>query len=586
MNKKYLIKGIILVIMLFVFPSLYAQEWNELTKITVSEGSDFDEFGGAVSVCGDYAVIGARKDDDIAVDCGSVYIFIKEDGVWNLQAQLLASDASAQSQFGNSVSISGDYVAVGAYTSSDNGLYSGSAYIFKRDGTNWNQEAKLLPSDGAADDWFANSVSVFGDYVVIGTPFDDDNGDNSGSAYIFKREDTNWNQEAKLLASDGVTNDEFGFTVAVSGDYVVVGAPLDGGTIGSAYIFKREGTSWSQQAKIEAADAVADIYFGNSVSVSGDYVIIGAYQGNGNVDNSGTAYIFKREDTNWLQQEKLIASDGASGDYFGFSVSVSGNYAVMGAKNDEDSGFHAGTAYIFKKEDADWNEIMKLLPDEVASSDAFGCAVAVFGNNLIVGSRGDDDYGMNSGAAYMYEKDSPSVSGTVTDADTSEPTEGAVITIGTSYTNTTNSSGFYNIEDVTAGTYTLTCELTGYETYTTEINVEGDETINIELQNSSGIDNPFVLQKNISVTNYPNPFKSETTINYSIPVSSNVIIEIYDIQGKKIKTLVNEYQVSGNHSVIWNGTNETGIPVGTGIYFYRLKTDNNIVLKKIMLIKQ
>ena len=178
-----------------------------------------------------------------------------------------------------------------------------------------------------------------------------------------------------------------------------------------------------------------------------------------------------------------------------------------------------------------------------------------------------------------------SISGTVTDATTSEPLENAVITIGTTYTETTNSSGFYNIEDVVAGTYTLTCELTEYETYTTVINVESDETIDIELMSLTDINNPFILQKNISVINYPNPFIAETTISYTIFISSNVIIEIFDTQGKKIKTLVNEYKSSGEHSVVWNGTNENKIPAGTGIYFYRLKTENKIILKKMILIK-
>jgi hypothetical protein len=404
MNKNHFIAGITLTILLFAFTVSHAQEWNELTKITASDGLDFDEFGGAVSISGDYAVIGARRDDDIASDCGSAYVFRKEESVWSLHAKLLAADASAKIQFGNSVSISGDYVVVGAYTSSDNGLYSGSAYIFKREGTNWTQEAKLVPPDGDSYDYFATSVSISGNDVVIGTPFDDDNGESSGSAYIYKREGTNWTQETKIVASDGVANDEFGFSVAILGDYIVVGTPLHEGTIGSAYVFKREGTSWSQQAKLEASDGAADHYFGNSVSISANDVIVGAYQGNGNADHSGSAYIFKRQDTNWLQQEKLVASDGASGDYFGYSVSISGSYAIVGAKNDEDSGFHAGTAYVFKMEDSDWTEHVKLLPDEVASSDAFGCAVAISGNNLIVGARGDDDGGMNSGAAYMFER--------------------------------------------------------------------------------------------------------------------------------------------------------------------------------------
>ena len=210
------------------------------------------------------------------------------------------------------------------------------------------------------------------------------------------------------------------------------------------------------------------------------------------------------------------------------------------------------------------------------------------GTKCIVGGKAIHARISGYGGKIYYFDFSPttySISGTVTDATTSEPLENAVITIGTTYTETTNSSGFYNIEDVVAGTYTLTCELTEYETYTTVINVESDETIDIELMSLTDINNPFILQKNISVINYPNPFIAETTISYTIFISSNVIIEIFDTQGKKIKTLVNEYKSSGEHSVVWNGTNENKIPAGTGIYFYRLKTENKIILKKMILIK-
>ena len=190
----------------------------------------------------------------------------------------------------------------------------------------------------------------------------------------------------------------------------------------------------------------------------------------------------------------------------------------------------------------------------------------------------------HGGKLYYFDiSQPPSVSGTVTDVITNDPLEDAVITLGTSYTDTTNSSGFYNIEDVVAGTYTLTCELTGYETFTTEIDVEGNETINIELQILSGIDNPFALQNNVSVTNYPNPFNSVTTISYSIPKNNIVSIGIYDIQGKKIKTLVNEYQEFGNHSVVWNGNDYNGKVVSSGIYYCCLRAGNSLITKKMII---
>ena len=213
------------------------------------------------------------------------------------------------------------------------------------------------------------------------------------------------------------------------------------------------------------------------------------------------------------------------------------------------------------------------------SADGTKCIVGGKAVHARVSGHGGKLYYFNTGPGCV------SVSGTVTDIDTYEPVEGAVITMGITYSDTTNSTGFYNIEEVDTGHYTLTCELTGYETFTTEIDVEGDETIDIELQNLSGIEHPVYFQKSIFITNFPNPFGSETTISYSIPVSSNVIIEIHDIQGKKIKTLVYEYQSSGDHLVNWNGKDNSEQAVSSGVYFCRIKTGKSFSSKKMILMK-
>ncbi len=191
--------------------------------------------------------------------------------------KITAFDGAGFDWFGNSVSISGDYVVVGAKFDNDNGPSSGSAYLFKRTGTSWAQEAKILPSDGAAGDWFGFSVSISGDYALVGARADDDNGSASGSAYVFKRTGTSWAQEAKLLPSDGAIEDRFGYSVSISGDYAVVGAWLDddnGDRSGSAYIFKRSGTSWAQEANLLPSDGAASDQFGVSVSISGDYAVV------------------------------------------------------------------------------------------------------------------------------------------------------------------------------------------------------------------------------------------------------------------------------------------------------------------------
>jgi len=381
-------------------------DWLEQDKLLASDGAATDCFGVSVSIDGDYAIVGAPWDDDNGVYSGSAYVFKRDGTAWTEQVKLLPSDGAADDWFGMSVSIDGDYVIVGAVWDDDNGDDSGSAYVFKRDGTAWTEQVKLLPSDGAADDMFGLSVSISGEYAIIGAYHDDDNGVDSGSAYIFTRSGTTWTEQAKLLASDGAADDWFGNFVSIDGDYAIVGAPWDddnGVDSGSAYVFKRDGTAWTEQAKLLPSDGAADDWFG-SVSIDGDYVIVGAVWDDDNGVYSGSAYIFKRSDTVWTQQAKLLASDGAEEDIFGMSVSIDGEYAIVGAPNDDDNGDGSGSAYVFKRSGTTWTEQAKLLPSDGAADDLFGFSVSISGDYAIVGAYLDDDNGEDSGSAYVFEK--------------------------------------------------------------------------------------------------------------------------------------------------------------------------------------
>ena len=311
------------------------------------------------------------------------------------EVKLTPSDGAAYEYFGNSVSIAGDYVIAGA-----SGVF-GSAYIFKREGASWNEQAKITASDGAADDCFGHSVSISGDYVIVGADWDDDNGSESGSAYIFKRDGTLWNEQAKITASDGTSKNYFGHSVSISGDYVIVSAS---GVFGSAYIFKREGVSWNEQAKITASDGAAYDGFGGSVSISGDYVIVSASgdDSSGYNSNSGSAYIFKRDGTTWSQQAKITASDRTAGDRFGL-VSVSGDHVIVGVQGDNDNGDWSGSAYIFKRNGTSWNEQAKLMASDGAADDRFGGSVSISYDHAIAGAQGDNDNGDWSGSAYIYD---------------------------------------------------------------------------------------------------------------------------------------------------------------------------------------
>ena len=398
-GKAHFLTAAVLLMVLFILPagSAYA-DWPELDKLLAADGAEYDYFGESVSISGDYAIVGAYLDDDNGPESGSAYIFFYNGTSWSQQAKLLASDGAANDWFGYSVSISGDYAIVGARRDDS---YAGSAYIFKRDGTNWSQQAKLVASDRAIEDHFGISVSISGDYAIVGACQDDDNGTESGSAYIFKRRGTSWSEQAKLVPSDGDVADFFGNSVSISGDYAIAGADGDHSYTGSAYIFYYNGTSWSEQAKLVATDGAAYDYFGISVSISGDYAIVGADLDDDNGTNSGSAYIFKRSRTGWRQQAKLLAADGTYYDEFGYSVSISGEYAIVGAYCDDDNGTDSGSAYIFERSGTNWSEKAKLLASDGAAGDRFG-SVSVSGDYAIVGARHDDDNGSNSGSAYMY----------------------------------------------------------------------------------------------------------------------------------------------------------------------------------------
>ena len=179
----------------------------------------------------------------------------------------------------------------------------------------WTELQKILASDGATDDAFGVSASIDENYSIIGAPCDDDNGYISGSAYIFHRIGSTWSEQAKITASDGAANDYFGGSVSIDGDYAVIGARADSSSSGSAYIFHRIGTTWSQQAKITANDGITWKYFGISVSIAGDYIVVGTCDCNGS--SSGSAYIFHRIGSTWTEQAMITASDGAAYDRFG-----------------------------------------------------------------------------------------------------------------------------------------------------------------------------------------------------------------------------------------------------------------------------
>lgn len=312
--------------------------------------------------------------------------------------RIVASDRENDDRFGYSVSISNGVCVIGSPRDDDNGERSGSAYIYRFNGNNWIEEQKLTASDGAAYDAFGISVSVDSNVCVIGADYDDDYGRNSGSAYVFRFNGSDWVEEQKLTHSWAYEYDWFGMSVAIDTNVCVVGAP-GAGDWGRMYIYRFVENHWIEEEVIQA-HGFYDRYFGYSVSIDGDIVITGEPL----VDH-GYAYIFRFDGSNWNRVKTLLPTNGASGDWFGTSVSINGDVCVVGAYKDDDNGETSGSAYVFRFNGSDWVEEQKLLPSDGAADDCFGISVAIDGNTCVISAPGDDDYGEMSGSAYLFRYD-------------------------------------------------------------------------------------------------------------------------------------------------------------------------------------
>lgn len=364
---------------------------EQVARLTTGDGTDIADFGCAVAVEADTAVIGADRADTVAASLsGAAYVFVRNGGSWTQQAELTAADGTPGKFLGRWVSVSGDTAVVGAPGDDHAGSWSGAAYVFVRSGTSWTQQAKLTAGDASAGANFGECVSLSGDVAVIGAYGDDHAGGYSGSAYVFVRDGGAWTQEAKLVAPDAPAAGEyFGYPVSVDGDTIIVGRYGDtdfGYTSGAAHVFVRTAEGWAHQAKLTAVDASPQSSFGFAVSVSGDTALIGATDDHENGPYSGSAYVFVREGATWTQQAKLTAPDAAATDFFGWTASLSGEVAVVGAPDDDDGGYNSGSVYVFLREGSTWTQQAKLGAIAPSPNVEFGWTVAVSADALLVGA--------------------------------------------------------------------------------------------------------------------------------------------------------------------------------------------------------
>lgn len=385
---------------------------SEIQRCLPADGKASQLFGASIAISGDTMVVGSSA-DKVGANAmqGSAYVFIRNGTSWTQQAKLVAPDGATMDAFGYDVGISGDTAVVSAYADDigSNGD-QGSAYVFVRDGTSWSFQRKLTAVGGGQTDLFGASVAILGSTIVVGSPRTHVGAnDDQGAAFVFTRVGTSWTQRASLHAADGSVNDGFGSSVSISRSTILVGADADdvgaNSNQGSAYVFVRSGLLWKQEDKLVASDGAKNDWFGGAVSLDDDTALIGAPGDDiGMLTDQGSAYIFTRTGTSWTQQDKLTATSGRSGDGAGNAVALSGNMAVLGVPADDDGpAVNQGSITVFTGSRATWDRKAWATGATSAAADGFGGALALDGGTLVVGAFGVN-VGLYTdvGAAYVF----------------------------------------------------------------------------------------------------------------------------------------------------------------------------------------
>ncbi len=369
--------------------------------LTPDDATSGQFLGFSVALDGNTAVVGAPRDAENGALAGAAYVFVLSGDGWSMQAKLLPVVPSIGAEFGHAVAISGETLIVGAHKDRVSVSQLGSAYVFTRSGDTWTEQAKLNADDSAAGDEFGFSVDVAGDVALVGAFRGNPVGNDSGAAYVFSRTGTTWQQQDKLVAGDAASGDLFGQSVSISGGSALVGAPFDddnGQSSGSAYVFVEAAGSWSEQQKLTASDADGGERFGFSVSLDADTVLIGASRNDEGAALAGAAYVFTRSTDVWTRQAQLIADDIADSDEFGSAVSLDGDRALIGSPLDNnDGGVEAGSAYVFSRTGTSWTQDEKLLNDVAEAGVRLGRSVAVDGAQALLGGHLSDVDGASSG---------------------------------------------------------------------------------------------------------------------------------------------------------------------------------------------
>lgn len=455
--KKYPFYSIAFLILIGWTPKVCSQNLKESFKAVASDQTAQDYLGASVGITEDYAIAGASTQDkdtaglNFLTNAGAAYIYEKDgSGNWFQQQKLVSSDRDTNDFFGHAVAISGEYAVVGAYAADEDALGlnpkidAGAVYVFKRDSAgSWQEVSKLTALDRSAGDYFGFSVAISGNTIIVGAHQEDEDTSNTatfsnaGSVYVFALDSTeNWNQVQKIVSNDRDAEDFFGYAIAFDGNTILVGAHQDEHDVngsspmfsaGSAYIFSKNPSGlWIQNQKITSSIRNTLYFFGRSIAIQNDRIVIGAPYDSWDtvmsiqVYRAGAFFTYERGVNGvWVETQKIVSYQRTSNDYFGYSVAIYGDYAVTCAINENNgpsnnpntSHSNSGSAYIYKRSATGrWNFVQKIKATDVLPFDHLGHSISMHENKIFIGTPFKDiNPGMGSlsntnvGAAYIFE---------------------------------------------------------------------------------------------------------------------------------------------------------------------------------------
>ncbi len=370
----------------YVFLRNGTASWARQQKIAHPNPAVNDLFGNAVAISGDTIAIAAILDDEgAATNAGAVYIFTRSGSVWTLQQRVIANDPTSDAGFGRSVAIEGNTLLVGAHRANAG---KGAAYVYTRSGSTWTQQQRLVASDGLVGDYLGASVAISGDRLVLGAERADAGVGSptvvadAGAAYAFQRSGGIWSQQTKLIPATFSQDDNFGISVAISGATIAVGQPFLGTGVsdnkGAVIVFSEASGTWTRTATVLASDASANDFFGRSVSLSSDMLVVGAYfddfdRSSTTIVNGGSAYLYRRSGNNWTELDKLLGNDTVLNDLMGSAVAISGAAMIIGAPLDGASPLsESGTAFVHARDDVTVTDV-----SVSTATPAFGESISI-----------------------------------------------------------------------------------------------------------------------------------------------------------------------------------------------------------------